>query len=88
MRIPLANVPRTRPGRFYHPRMSIGAKAVLEGGPQDLPARIVPITPPGFELKIPFKGGYEHFKTTGREQDTPEGRLPVYAWSDRTEIAE
>ncbi|CCF64359.1 hypothetical protein GV791_15575 [Nocardia cyriacigeorgica] len=68
--------------------MSIGAKAVLEGGPQDLPTRIVPITPPGIELKIPFKGGYEHFKTTGREQDTPEGRLPVYTWSDRTEIAE
>ncbi|MBF6195179.1 DUF5988 family protein [Nocardia implantans] len=68
--------------------MSKGAKAVLEGGPQDLPARIVPITPPGVELKVPFRGGYEHFKVTQREQDTPEGRLRVYEWCDRTRIAE
>ncbi|MEU6828226.1 DUF5988 family protein [Nocardia beijingensis] len=68
--------------------MSKGAKAVLEGGPQDLPARIVPITPPGVELKVPFRGGYEHFKVTPREQDTPEGRLRVYEWCDRTMIAE
>jgi hypothetical protein len=68
--------------------MSIGAKAVLEGGPQDLPARIVPITPPGVELKVPFRGGYEHFKVTQREQDTPEGRLRVYQWCERTKIAE
>ncbi|BDT90226.1 hypothetical protein IU427_01895 [Nocardia beijingensis] len=68
--------------------MSIGAKAVLEGGPQDLPARIVPITPPGVELKVPYRGGYEHFKVTQREQDTPEGRLRVYEWCDRTKIAE
>ncbi|MGO4612860.1 DUF5988 family protein [Nocardia sp. 2YAB30] len=68
--------------------MSNVVKAVLEGGPQDLPARIVPITPPGIELKVPFRGGYEHFKVTQREQDTPEGRLPVYEWCDRTKIAE
>ncbi|MGK8490962.1 DUF5988 family protein [Nocardia asiatica] len=68
--------------------MSIGAKAVLEGGPQDLPTRIVPITPPGVELKVPFRGGYEHFKVTQREQDTAEGRLRVYEWCDRTKIAE
>lgn len=63
-------------------------KAVLEGGPKDLPARIVPITPPGIELKVEYRGGYEHFKITNREEDTPEGRLPVYEWSDRTRIAE
>ncbi|MGQ4597767.1 DUF5988 family protein [Nocardia sp. R6R-6] len=68
--------------------MSNVAKAVLEGGPQDLPTRIVPITPPGVELKVPFRGGYEHFKVTLREQDTPEGRLRVYEWCDRTKIAE
>ncbi|MET9024417.1 MULTISPECIES: DUF5988 family protein [Nocardia] len=68
--------------------MSKGAKAVLEGGPHDLPSRIVPITPPGVELKVPFRGGYEHFKVSQREQDTPEGRLRVYEWCDRTEIAE
>ncbi|HET6355181.1 DUF5988 family protein [Streptomyces sp. NBC_00879] len=63
-------------------------KAVLEGGPDDLHERIVPITPPGQELKIPHRGGYEHFKVTSRHQDTPEGRLPVYDWWERTEIAE
>ncbi|MEV6559267.1 DUF5988 family protein, partial [Nocardia sp. NPDC051756] len=51
--------------------MSTVVKAVLEGGPKDMPARIVPITPPGIELKVPFKGGYEHFKVTRKEKDTP-----------------
>ena len=63
-------------------------KAVLEGGPKDLPARIVPITPPGIELRVPYHGGYEHFKVTQREQDTPEGRLPVYEWSEHTKTVE
>ncbi|MET7619260.1 DUF5988 family protein [Streptomyces sp. NPDC005408] len=63
-------------------------KAVLEGGPDDLQERIVPITPPGQELKIPHRGGFEHFKVTSRHQDSPEGRLPVYEWWERTEIAE
>ncbi len=53
-----------------------------------MPTRIVPITPPGVELKVPFRGGYEHFKVTQREQDTSEGRLRVYEWCDRTKIAE
>ncbi|GGP72714.1 DUF5988 family protein [Streptomyces sp. L500] len=64
------------------------AKAFLEGGPDDLPERVVPITPPGNELKVQFKGGYEHFKATGRHQDTAEGRLRVFEWWERTEIAE
>ncbi|MFF4156725.1 DUF5988 family protein [Streptomyces sp. NPDC001678] len=64
------------------------AKAFLEGGPDDLPERVVPIVPPGVELKVQFKGGYEHFKATSRHQDTAEGRLPVYEWWERTEIAE
>ncbi|MFI9204002.1 DUF5988 family protein [Streptomyces sp. NPDC053048] len=65
-----------------------GVKAFLEGGPDDLPERIVPITPPGKELKIKFRAGYEHFKVTSRHADTVEGRLPVYEWWERTEIAE
>ncbi|POX52381.1 hypothetical protein C3489_18200 [Streptomyces sp. Ru71] len=68
--------------------MSNAAKAVLEGGPDDLPERIVPITPPGTELKIPHRGGYEHFRSTTRHQDTEQGQLPVYEWWERTEIAE
>lgn len=68
--------------------MSMPTSAVLEGGPADLPERIVPISPAGSEIKIPFKGGYEHFKATTRHQDTPDGRLPVYEWVSRTKIAE
>ncbi|AFU03722.1 hypothetical protein O3I_028865 [Nocardia brasiliensis ATCC 700358] len=68
--------------------MSTVVKAVLEGGPKDMPARIVPITPPGIELKVKHQGAYEHFKVTAREQDTPEGRLRVYEWCDSTPIPE
>lgn len=66
----------------------MNARAFLEGGPDDLPDRIVAVTPPGVELKIPFRAGYEHFKATSRYQETPEGRLPVYEWWERTEIAD
>ncbi|MFG2227874.1 DUF5988 family protein [Streptomyces sp. NPDC048644] len=68
--------------------MTDTTQAVLEGGPDELPERIVPLDPPGTELKIPFRGGYEHFRATGRQQNTPQGRLPVYEWWERTEIAE
>ncbi|KUO07575.1 DUF5988 family protein [Streptomyces sp. DSM 15324] len=66
--------------------MSDTAKAVLEGGPDDLPARIVPVTTPGADLKIELRGGYEHFRPSGRQKDTSEGRLPVYTWWERTEM--
>jgi hypothetical protein len=66
--------------------MSDKAKALLEGGPQDLPERIVPITPPGTDLKIELRGGYEHFRLTARHAETPEGRLPVFEWWERTEL--
>ncbi|MEW2135531.1 DUF5988 family protein [Streptomyces sp. NPDC005409] len=63
-------------------------KALLEGGPDDLPERVVPVGSPGEDLKIPHRGGYEHFKATSRHQNSPEGPLPVYEWWERTEIAE
>ncbi|WP_374777308.1 DUF5988 family protein [Streptomyces sp. NBC_01310] len=63
-------------------------KAVLEGGPDDLSERIVPVSDPGQDLKIPHRGGYEHFKNTSRHQDSPEGQLAVYEWWERTEVAE
>ncbi|MEV6162575.1 DUF5988 family protein [Streptomyces sp. NPDC052052] len=66
--------------------MAKATKAVLEGGPEDLPERIVPLTPPGPDIKIPFRGGYEHFKETDRQRDTKEGELPVYEWWERTEV--
>jgi hypothetical protein len=63
-------------------------KAVLEGGPADLPERIVEAPAPGEDLKIPFRGGYEHFRATSRQQPGQNGPLPVYEWWERTEIAE
>ncbi|MER5210680.1 DUF5988 family protein [Streptomyces sp. NPDC002838] len=68
--------------------MSDKARALLEGGPEDLPERIVPSPPPGADVKIKLRGGYEHFRATERDADTPQGRLPVYEWWERTEIAE
>jgi hypothetical protein len=61
--------------------------AYLEGGPDDLPERVVPIIPPGNELKVPHLGGYEHFRATSRRTGTTEGTLVVYEWYERTEIA-
>lgn len=66
----------------------MNAHAVLEGGPDDLPERIIAITPEEAELKVPFRGGYEHFKAVSRYRETPQGKLPVYEWWERTEIAE
>ncbi|MET9489271.1 MULTISPECIES: DUF5988 family protein [unclassified Nocardia] len=65
--------------------MSSSPKALLEGGPDGLEQRIVPITPPGIELRVAHGGGYERFKVTPRWEDTPEGSLPVYEWVSHTE---
>ena len=65
--------------------MSDATRALLEGGPDDLPERIVPLPDPGSDVKIEFRGGYEHFRATPRHADSPEGRLPVYEWWERTE---
>lgn len=60
-------------------------RAYLEGGPDDLPERTVPLTRPVGELKIPHLDGYEHFRATSRRADTVEGDLAVYEWFERTE---
>jgi len=67
--------------------MTEAANVYLEGGPDDLPDRVVPLNASGGELKIPHLGGYEHFQETRRETDTSEGPLVVYEWFERTEIA-
>jgi hypothetical protein len=66
--------------------MNIDDKAALEGGPNELKGRIVPIQASGADLKIPFHNGYEHFRPTSRHADTTEGTLPVYEWWERTEM--
>lgn len=66
--------------------MSDATKAVLEGGPDDLPARIVFVLTPGLDIKVALRGGYEHFRATTRQQATSQGLLPVYEWWERTEL--
>lgn len=66
--------------------MSNHEKAVLEGGPDGLNGRVVPIETAEADVKIPFRNGYEHFRATSRHADTPEGSLPVYEWWERTEM--
>ncbi|MCQ8770677.1 DUF5988 family protein [Streptomyces telluris] len=68
--------------------MATADKCVLQGGPEGLPEHIVPTAAPGEEVKVPFRGGYEHFRATSRQWDTAQGRLPVYEWVARTEVAE
>jgi hypothetical protein len=60
-------------------------RVCLEGGPDDLPERILPIARPDQELKVPHLNGYEHFRPTSRRADTAEGKLTVYEWFERTE---
>lgn len=38
------------------------------------------------DRSIPFRGGYEHFRPTDRQEETSEGPLPVYSWWERTEV--
>ena len=47
-----------------------------------------PAKPAGEDLKLLHRGGYEHFRPTSRRRDTAKGKLPVYEWWERTEIAE
>jgi hypothetical protein len=64
------------------------SKALLEGGPEELAGTLVPVVPPGQELKIPHRGGYEHYKVTTRHEDVDEQNVTVYRWWERTEVAE
>jgi hypothetical protein len=62
-------------------------RAVLEGGPANLPheSRSLHISAAEEKIKIPHYGGYEHFEQS-TESDADE--LLVYRWTARTEIAE
>lgn len=68
--------------------MNDTAKVFLEGGPDDLPERVVPLPSPGPDVKVRLRGGYEHYRPTSRTTGTAEGTLTVYEWWERTEIAE
>ncbi|GAA2143975.1 DUF5988 family protein [Actinomadura napierensis] len=63
---------------------------VLVGGPDDLPetARRLRAPTAGGTIKIPHRGGYEHFEHD-RRTSRPEDQEPaVFRWTMRTRIAE
>jgi hypothetical protein len=66
--------------------MSSSDKVVLEGGPDELAGQVVQIEVAGADVKIRLGNGYEHFRSTDRHADTPDGSLPVYEWWERTEM--
>lgn len=61
-------------------------KAVLEGGPKTLQkeSRSLLIDPNEKKIKVPHRGGYEHFERT---DETIQDEL-VFLWKTRTEVAE
>ncbi|GGM75243.1 hypothetical protein GCM10012275_52410 [Longimycelium tulufanense] len=68
--------------------LTTSTMVILEGGPRDLPKRVVPGPILDGRLKIQFRGGYEHFEATDHRRETPFGVLTVYEWTLRTEMAE
>ncbi|WP_344535471.1 DUF5988 family protein [Streptomyces albiaxialis] len=60
---------------------------VLEGGPTGIPSavRTERSTMTDRKLKIPFRGGYEHFELVGEPGDLSR---VIFRWTMRTRIAE
>lgn len=65
------------------------ARAVLEGGPESIPAakRTQEVNPFEEKIKLPHHGGYEHFERVGSLEGNTAEHL-VYRWTMRTEVAE
>lgn len=74
----MANLPLDRPVR-----------AVLEGGPAEIPTSLRALTavPSERKIKIPHRGGYEHFELVDAPSG-PSGAPAVFRWTMRTKIAE
>jgi Family of unknown function (DUF5988) len=76
------------------PAADLGVATVLDGGPTDFPDALRrqrhPVDQDG-KIKIPHRGGYEHFQRgTGGCAGPPVNAdlTEVYRWIGRTEIAE
>ncbi|MEV0131647.1 DUF5988 family protein [Dactylosporangium sp. NPDC050688] len=60
---------------------------VLEGGPATLPQTMsVQWTSGLSKIKIPHRGGHEHFELI--ETAVPPPDQPVFRWTTRTKVAE
>ncbi|GAA0570584.1 DUF5988 family protein [Actinomadura livida] len=63
---------------------------VLVGGPDDLPVTARRMRAPAADetIKIPHRGGYEHFERERRLGRPDDRETPVFRWTMRTKIAE
>jgi hypothetical protein len=66
------------------------ALAILEGGPESIPAaqRMQEVGPLDEKIKLPYHGGYEHFERVGWPEESTAAQHLVYRWTMRTEVAE
>lgn len=67
---------------------AILVRAVLHGGPADIPEpmRVRRVCADEQKIKLPWLGGYEHFERDAAAQ-APLGAV-VFRWTTRTRIAE
>jgi Family of unknown function (DUF5988) len=65
-------------------------QAVLEGGPESIPAasRVRQVGPLEQKIKLPHYGGYEHFERIDGLVEDPSCRHIVFRWTMRTKMAE
>jgi Family of unknown function (DUF5988) len=65
-------------------------RAVLEGGPESIPAasRIRAVDPQEEKIKLPHYGGYEHFERADWLDEGTSSRHLIYRWTMRTKVAE
>lgn len=64
-------------------------RAVLAGGPVDIPAgmRVCDVPAGQEKIKVPWCGGYEHFERVESPRYDPDDAV-VYRWTFRTRVAE
>jgi hypothetical protein len=66
------------------------AQAILEGGPEHIPvaSRVQEVSPLDEKIKLPHRGGYEHFERVGWLEEHATAQRLIYRWTMRTEVAE
>jgi hypothetical protein len=69
---------------------SCSVRAILEGGPDSIPAasRIQEVSPLDEKIKFPHYGGYEHFERVGWLDENTSSQHLIFRWTMRTELAE
>jgi hypothetical protein len=65
-------------------------RALLEGGPKSIPntLRTQQVGPADQTIKVPHRGGYEHFERVSEANGPISLQRIVFHWTMRTEMAE